>query len=47
VIVKIGEYPVVDYDDYIKAIKKSSDDRETAIVVRRGKEEYKFFVLLN
>lgn len=47
VIVKIGEYPIVDYDDYIKAIKKSSDDRETPIVVRRGKDEFKFFVLLN
>lgn len=47
VIVKIGEFPIIDYDDYIKAIKKSSDDRETAIVVRRGKDEFKFFVLLN
>jgi aminopeptidase YwaD len=47
VIIKIGEYDISDVDDYVKAIKKSSEERETAIVIKRGKEEYKFFVLLN
>lgn len=47
VIIKIGEFDVIDYDDYVKAIRKSSDEKETVVVVRRGGEEYKFFVLLN
>jgi aminopeptidase YwaD len=47
VIIKIGEYPIYDVDDYVKALKKSSEDRETAIIIKRGKEEYKFFVLLS
>lgn len=46
VIMKIGEFTIIDFDDYIEAIKKSNKEKETVIVVKRDGIEFKFFVLL-
>lgn len=46
VILKIGDYKIIDFDDYINAINKSERGRETTLVVKRGQLEYKFFMVL-
>ena len=46
VIMKMGEFTIIDFDDYIEAIKKTNKEKETVIVVKRDGIEFKFFVLL-
>ena len=46
VIIKIGAFPIIDIDDYIEAIDKSATGKEVTIVVKRGKIDYKFFVVI-
>lgn len=46
VILKIGEFIIVDFIDYIEAIKKSNKDKEITIVASRDGIEYKYFVTL-
>jgi aminopeptidase YwaD len=46
IITKIGEFIIIDFDDYIEAIKKSNKEKETAITVNRGGVEFKFFMLM-
>lgn len=46
VITKIGPFTIVDFDDYMEAIRKSESGREVTVVVKRGKLEYKFFVVM-
>jgi len=46
VITKIGEFMIIDFEDYIEAIKKSSKEKETAIIVKREGVEFKFFGLM-
>ena len=41
---KIGPFKIIDFDDYIEAMNKTDNNVETTIVVRRDKNEYKFFV---
>lgn len=46
VIIKIGPFPIIDIDDYIEAIDKSATGKEVTIIVKRGKIDYKFFVVI-
>jgi|694.fasta_scaffold128918_1 Iap family predicted aminopeptidase len=46
VITKIGPFTIIDFDDYIEAMRKTDQGREVTVVVKRGKNEYKFFVVL-
>ena len=46
VIIKIGAFNIIDMDDYIEALSKSPAGKETTIIARRGKTDYKFFVVL-
>lgn len=46
VITKIGPFNIVDFDDYMEALRKSEPGREITVIVRRGKNDYKFFVVL-
>jgi hypothetical protein len=46
IITKIGEFTIIDFDDYIEAIKKSNKEKETAITVNRGGVVFKFFMLM-
>lgn len=46
VITKIGPFSIVDFDDYMQAMRKSETGREITVIVRRGKNDYKFFVVL-
>ena len=44
VIIKIGPFKIIDFDDYIDAMTKTDKNVETAIVIKRDDMEYKFFV---
>lgn len=46
VIIKIGAFNIIDMDDYIEALSKTAPGKETTIIARRGKTDYKFFVVL-
>lgn len=46
IIIKMGPFNIVDFDDYIEAVKKSETGREITIIVKRGKSEFKFFVVM-
>jgi S1-C subfamily serine protease len=46
VITKIGPFKIIDFDDYMQAIRKSEPGREVTIIVQRGKNEFKFFVVM-
>ncbi|MEZ5045977.1 MAG: M28 family peptidase [Chitinophagaceae bacterium] len=46
IIAKIGSYIIVDMYDYIEAITKSDKGKETVIIIKRDKNEFKFFVTL-
>jgi hypothetical protein len=46
VILKIGAFTIIDIDDYIEAMTKSASGKEVTIVVKRGKVDYKFFVVI-
>ena len=46
IITKIGEMKIIDFDDYIQAIKLASKDKETTFVVNRDGTEFKFFILV-
>ena len=46
VITKMGPFTIIDFDDYMEAIRKSEPGREITILVKRGKAEYKFFVVM-
>ncbi len=46
VIIKIGAFTIIDADDYIEALTKSPVGKEVTIIVKRGKVDYKFFVVL-
>jgi hypothetical protein len=44
VIIKIGPFKIIDFDDYLDAMNKTDKNVETAIVIKRDDMEYKFFV---
>jgi aminopeptidase YwaD len=44
IILKIGQFKIIDFDDYIEAMNKIEKDKEITILVKRDKNEYKFFV---
>ncbi len=46
VLIKIGAFPIIDVEDYIESLNKSTPGKEVTIIVKRGKMEYKFFVVL-
>lgn len=46
VITKIGELKIIDFDDYMQAIKSASIEKETTFVVKRDGVEFKFFILV-
>lgn len=46
VIIKIGAFNIIDLEDYKEALSKSITGKEITIVVKRGKTDYKFFVVL-
>lgn len=46
VISRIGEFVIVDMNDYIEALTKTDKGKETTIIVKRDKYEFKFFVIL-
>lgn len=46
VISKIGEFIIVDLNDYLEALTKTNKGKETTIIVKRNNNEYKFFVVL-
>jgi aminopeptidase YwaD len=46
IISKIGEFIIVDMNDYIEALTKTDKGKETTIIVKRDKYEFKFFVVL-
>lgn len=46
IITQIAEYSIIDFDDYITAMNKLEKGREVTITVKRGKNDFKFFVTL-
>jgi len=46
IISKIGPFSIVDFDDYMEAMRKSEAGREITVIVKRGKNDYKFFIVL-
>ncbi len=46
IIIQIAEFPIVDFDDYMLAMNKLQKGREVPVTVKRGKNEFKFFVVL-
>ena len=44
VIIKIGPFKIIDFDDYLDAMNKTDKNIETAITIKRDDLEYKFFV---
>ncbi|MBL7766803.1 MAG: M28 family peptidase [Chitinophagaceae bacterium] len=46
VIMKIGDYPIIDTDDYVDCLTRSQKGREAGILVKRDKSEFKFFLTL-
>jgi len=46
VITKIGPFKIIDFDDYMQAIRKSEPGKEVTFIVQRGKNEFKFFVVM-
>ncbi|HMN32038.1 MAG: M28 family peptidase [Chitinophagaceae bacterium] len=46
VILKIGSFTIIDIDDYVEALSKSTVGKEMTIVVKRNKVDYKFFIAL-
>lgn len=46
VIIQIAEFSIIDFDDYIDAMNKLEKGREVPITVKRGKNEFKYFVVL-
>jgi C-terminal processing protease CtpA/Prc len=46
IIIQISEFSIQDLDDYVLAMNKLEKGREIAITVKRGKNEFKFFVVL-
>jgi aminopeptidase YwaD len=46
IIIQISDFRIIDFDDYIEAMNKSEKGKEVSITVKRGKNEFKFFVVL-
>jgi C-terminal processing protease CtpA/Prc len=46
IITKIGPFTIYDFEEYLKAMKKTEPGREVTIIVKRGNNEFKFFVVL-
>jgi hypothetical protein len=46
IITKIGVFKIFDPYDYEEALRKTDPGREVTVVVKRGKGEFKFFVVL-
>lgn len=46
ILIKIGAFPIIDLEDYIESLNKSTPGKEVTIIVKRGKMDYKFFVVL-
>lgn len=46
VITKIGLFNIIDHEDFIEAMTKTEPGKETIILVKRGNNEFKFFVVL-
>jgi hypothetical protein len=46
VITKLGVYPVYDIDDYLEAIRKTETGREVNVKIRRGEQEFTFYINL-
>ncbi len=46
IIIQIAEFPIADFDDYMQAMNKLQKGRELPVTVKRGKNEFKFFVVL-
>ncbi len=44
VILKIGPFKIIDFDDYMEALNKTDKEKETTIIVQRDNIEFKFFV---
>lgn len=43
VILKIGPFKIIDFDDYIEALNKTEKEKETTIIIQRDNIEFKFF----
>jgi len=46
VIIQIAEFSILDFDDYVVAMTKLDKGREVQVVVKRGKNQFKYFVTL-
>jgi hypothetical protein len=46
IIIRIGEFRIDDIDDYVRVMNKLDKGREIPVTVKRGKNEFKFFVSL-
>jgi S1-C subfamily serine protease len=46
IILQLAEFPIIDFDDYMLAMNKLQKGREIPVTVKRGKNEFKFFVVL-
>lgn len=46
VITKIGTFNIIDTDDYVEAISKSTIGKEVTIIIKRNKVELRFFVTI-
>jgi aminopeptidase YwaD len=46
IIIQIGDYRIIDFDDYIEAFTKLAKGKEVPILVKRGKSEFKYFIVI-
>lgn len=46
IITKLGVYPIYDMDDYLEAIRKTETGREVNVKIRRGEQEFTFYINL-
>ena len=46
IITQLAEFPIIDFDDYMLAMNKLQKGREISVTVKRGTNEFKFFVVL-
>ncbi|MGI9192508.1 MAG: M28 family peptidase [Chitinophagaceae bacterium] len=46
IITKLGVYPIYDMDDYLEAIRKTETGREISVKIKRGEQEFTFYITL-
>lgn len=46
IITKLGVYPIYDMDDYLEAIRKTETGREVSVKIKRGEQEFTFYITL-